>query len=103
MRRLYRALLALYPYDYRQAFAAEMLHALDSACAQRRGARFHVAEILGLLAGAAREWLAKLTTDRAVRGRTLPDIRMMRPVGVPREQWFARAGAERECSPDTSR
>ncbi len=103
MSRLYRALLALYPNDYRQAFAVEMLRAFDSAAAERRGLRFHVEEMLGLLAGAAREWFAKLTTDRAVRGRTLPDIRMMRPVGVTRAEWFARAGAERECSPDTSR
>jgi hypothetical protein len=38
--------------------------------------------------GAGREWLAKLTTDRSVRGRYLPDLRMMRPVGVSRELWF---------------
>jgi hypothetical protein len=39
--------------------------------------------------GAGREWLAKLTTEESVRGRSLPDPRMMRPVGVTRELWFA--------------
>ena len=42
-----------------------------------------------LAAGAAAEWAAKLTTEPSVRGRSLPDVRMMRPAGVPREVWFA--------------
>jgi len=56
-------------------------------------------ELAGLLAGAAAEWIAKLTTDKSVRGRSLPDLRMMRPAGMPPKLWFARA----ECSSDTSR
>jgi uncharacterized membrane protein YbaN (DUF454 family) len=37
------------------------------------------AELAGLLTGATAEWIAKLTSDSSVRGRSLPDLRMMRP------------------------
>jgi hypothetical protein len=84
----------LYPYDFRAAFAAEMLAAFASVSAERRGA-----ELAGLLVGAAAEWIAKLASDRAVRARTLPDLRMMRPAGIARELWFRGI----ECSSDTSR
>jgi hypothetical protein len=94
VRRAYRALLRLYPYDFRAAFAAQMLAAFASVGAERRGA-----ELAGLLTGVAAECIAKLTSDRSVRGRTLPDIRMIRPAGIPRELWFRGI----ECSSDTSR
>ena len=93
MKRAYRALLKLYPYDFRSAFAAEMMAALETNGNRR------APELASLIAGAAAEWLAKLTTDQYVRGRVLPDIRRMRPAGMPRELWFARAA----CSPDTLR
>lgn len=94
MNRAYRALLKLYPYDFRAAFEPEMLAAFARPGGDRRRA-----ELTGLLAGAAIEWIAKLTSDPSVRGRTLPDVRMMRPAGMPRDVWFGRT----ECSPDTSR
>jgi hypothetical protein len=94
VKRAYRALLGLYPYDFRAAFAAEMLAGFETVGAER-----HSAELAGLLTGAAAEWIAKLTSDSSVRGRTLPDRRMMRPAGMPRELWFGRIG----CSSDTSR
>jgi hypothetical protein len=85
---IYRALLHFYPRDYCDAFAGEMLEAFESAAAERR----HVgSEFAGLLSGAAKEWIAKLTTDRAVRGRCLPDLRMMRPAGASKEAWFSAA------------
>lgn len=90
MRRVHMALLRLYPYDYRAAFENEML---------RRFERTAVAELAGLLRGIGAEWWAKFTTDPSVRGRSLPDLRMMRPAGMPRELWFGRT----ECSSDTSR
>ena len=107
----YRALLRLYPGDYSASFADEMLAAFRTALGQRHGrlelAAFLLAEFAGALAGAAREWFAKLTTDRAVRGRCLPDLRMMRPAGVSREDWFSAVavrGSKREetCWSDTS-
>jgi hypothetical protein len=95
-RRTYQALLRLYPNDYRALFASEMLNTFDQVAGERRRQcrpafiRFVLGEIIGLLIGAGAEWIAKLTTDSSVRGRCLPDLRMMRPPAVPRELWFAR-------------
>jgi hypothetical protein len=94
-RSAYQALLRLYPWDYATAFSADMTTAFDEACQEqrRRGrgpfVRFAASELASLILGAGREWLAKLTTEESVRGRYLPDLRMMRPVGVSRELWFA--------------
>jgi hypothetical protein len=91
---LYQASLRLYPWDYATAFSADMTTAFDEACEeQRRRGRgsficFVTSEICGLMFAAGKEWFAKLTTETSVRGRYLPDLRMMRPVGVSRELWF---------------
>jgi hypothetical protein len=84
MKRAYETLLQLYPADYKARFSGEMLHTLETAPKKRAPA-----ELTGLLIGALKEWIAKLTTDRSVRGRYLPDVRMMRPPGVPQSVWFA--------------
>ena len=95
--RAYRTLLRLYPSDYRALFVPEMQNAFEQAAEERRlrskpaFIRFLLGEFIGLLTGAIAEWIAKLTTDNSVRGRCLPDLRMMRPPGVPRELWFAGA------------
>jgi hypothetical protein len=97
--RAYQAILGLYPADYRALFSEEMLRAFKVAARDRQaqGKRvfygFVLAEWMGLMAGAVAEWTAKLTTDAAVRGRTLPDLRMMRPPSIARELWFAGASA----------
>jgi hypothetical protein len=94
-KRAYQTILRLYPIDYRTCFAAEMLSTFEEAATQRRkqgtlwSAHFALAELLALLTGAAAEWIAKLSTDSSIRGRYLPDLRMMRPPGVTQEQWFA--------------
>jgi hypothetical protein len=99
-RSLYKAFLRLYPWDYSNAFSADMTAAFDQACEERRRrgrrhfVRFATNELAGLIWGAQKEWLAKLTTHEAVRGRSLPDLRMMRPVGVTRELWFASTGEQ---------
>lgn len=106
-RQVYSALLGLYPRDYATAFADEMTAAFERACAEHRQqgrvalVRFAVSEMAGLFAGAAMEWIAKLTTDSSVRGRCLPDLRKMRPAGVPRELWFGavNAGGEQSSLP----
>jgi hypothetical protein len=85
MTRAYRTLLRLYPRDYQARFAAEMLAAFEQASRDRNV----LTELLALPRAAAREWIAKLTTSPSIRGRTLPDLRMMRPPGVSKEQWFA--------------
>ena len=89
MRMACRLVLRLYPYDYRLWFAAEIRQAL--------GERPGWGEFRGLTAGCAAEWIAKLTTDAIVRGRALPDVRKMRPVGVSKQDWY------RPCLWDTSR
>jgi len=95
LERAYRNLLRLYPNDYRALFAAEMQTTFNQAAAERRRQprlafiRFLLREFIDLVSGAGAEWIAKLTTDSSVRGRCLPDLRMMRPPGVPRELWFA--------------
>ena len=89
--RAYRFLLRLYPRDYRARFAAEMLAAFELAAEERRGLGFVLAELAGLLAGAGSEWIAKLTSDRSIRGRLLPDRLRMRPPGVPWEVHYSGA------------
>jgi len=88
-RQTYRVFLGLYPWDYRASFEREMLRSFDLLPERRRSV---TKELLGLLIGAAREWQAKLTTDPMIRGRALPDVRMMRPVGITREVWFRTTG-----------
>jgi hypothetical protein len=102
-RPIYRALLRLYPWDYATAFSTDMTTAFDEACQEqwRRGRRpfirFAITEFVGLMLGAGNEWLAKLTAEESVRGRYLPDLRMMRPAGVSQELWFASAKRERRA------
>jgi hypothetical protein len=94
-KRACGTLLRLYPTDFRTRFAAEMLSTFEEAATERSkqgmlcSIHFASAELLGLLMGAAAEWMAKLSTDGAVRGRCLPDLRMMRPPGVTKKLWFA--------------
>lgn len=96
---IYGALLHLYPGDYAAFFADEMKHTFEKACKQRRRqgwvalGRFATKEWVGLVIGAGAEWVAKLGTDDSIRGRVLPDLRKMRPVGVPKELWFASGAA----------
>ena len=91
--RVYACVLHLYPADYRSRFSAEMQTTFRQVLGEGRVARafagIALAEIATLLCAVAGEWVAKLTSDRTIRGRRLPDCRMMRPPGVTREQWAA--------------
>ncbi len=97
MNRAYKILLRLYPRDYRAMFATAMLSAFQDASVERRGqgwrvyAAFAIAELMGLAMGAGIEWIAKLTTDASVRGRSLPDRLLMRPPGVSWDAHYAGA------------
>ena len=70
MRRIYGALLRLYPRDHRTLFAAEMLTVFEKAAEERQGRgwavfiRFSLAEVIGLLTGAGAQWIARLTSRR---------------------------------------
>ena len=86
VKRAYRTLLRLYPADYRAMFAAETARAFDRLVEERRDCL--ASELPGVVAGAAREWIAKWTTDPSVRGRSLPDLRFMRPPNIPKELWY---------------
>jgi hypothetical protein len=105
MTRMYTALLRLYPRDYRAMFAREMRQAFEITASEIRAEgrfalfRFIAGELIGLGKGAISERIAKLTTDRAVRGRALPDVVMMRPPGVTREAHFQLDN--QACSSDT--
>lgn len=91
----YNCLLQLYPGDYRAHFADEMIVTFERAreASGERGrlgsVHFACLEFAGLLIGAGAEWKAKLSSDRSTRGRSLPDLRMMRPPGVLWELWFS--------------
>ena len=97
MRRIYETLLRLYPRDFRGAFTSEMLAAVAGSAAEHRGGgranyfRFLLKELTGVLGGAAAEWVAKLTTNRSMRGRSLPDRLMMQPPGVSWEDHYGCA------------
>jgi hypothetical protein len=78
-------------------FATEMSSAFEEASQDRRRrgrgvyGRFVFTELVALTMGAGAEWIAKLTTDSAVRGRSLPDRLMMRPPGVSWDAHYAGA------------
>ena len=89
MKSVYRALLRIYPRDHRALFGGEIERAL--AMASEVGGTSALRECAGLMKGALAEWIAKLTTDSAIRGRALPDRMMMRPPGVSWEAHYAGA------------
>jgi hypothetical protein len=104
-KRIYQALLGLYPRDYRDRFAAEMLAAFEESLEELRAHGrtawdFALSEFAGLVAGAALEWIARITTDASVRGRILPDRRRMRPPGVC---WEAHYGPAASLVPEEVR
>ncbi len=106
MKAAYRALLRLFPADYRLFFEDEMLDAFGRASQEQRArgpfayCRFVSTELAGLVLSAPIEWIAKATTSSSIRARSFPDLRMMRPAGVPRELWFASAKASGAAVPD---
>ena len=80
MRHAFRFLLLLYPRDYRTEFGSEMLNVFEQAAKDNRDAgwapliQFLVAELAGMIAGAGREWMAKLTR---LTGRTRRQVQVL--------------------------
>ncbi|MGA3024847.1 MAG: hypothetical protein ABSF98_08775 [Bryobacteraceae bacterium] len=76
MKRVWKALLRLYPPAHQESFAAEMEAVFDQAAEERRGAgwlsfaRFLFAELLGMLGGAGAAWTTK---SRGAIAIGLPD------------------------------
>jgi hypothetical protein len=108
-RAPYQIPLRLYPRDYRSLFAAEMLMVFEEMARERRrrGAaalvRFTLGEMLGLVAGAAAEWIAKLAysvchTNSYVAGHGGRDILRMRPAGVSWESFYGSESASAKAA-----
>jgi hypothetical protein len=106
--RAYGRLLSLYPKDYQFRFSGEMWKAFATAADEHMGqgrmifTRFLVSEVVGLLRGAAVEWLDKWTTDTSDRSKHLPDLRMMHLPWVSREA-RRQSLRSRECLQDILR
>ena len=70
MRKAYRAILWLYPANYRKIFGAEMMETFERAALDSRSAgsstfrRFAGREFGGLLRGLCREWIAEMGGSR---------------------------------------
>jgi hypothetical protein len=76
---IFNVLLRLYPPEYRRTFAPEMLAVLEKTAHERRQrnwapyAHFFLTESLGLIKGAAAEWIVRLTTGRCTNHLYLSD------------------------------
>ena len=104
-KRTYRYLVRLYPKDFQYGFSTEMFETFDQAIDERRGLQvipFVLREAWACMRGAYLEWIAKLTTDKSIRTRYLPDLRMMPLPWVSRES-RRRSLRKFQCSSDTSR
>ncbi len=85
--------LRLLPRDYRTRFAAQMLSTFEASWHACRPGRinatvFVAAEWRSLMAAIALEWIEKWHANPARRGSLMPDVQLMRPPGVRREDWF---------------
>jgi hypothetical protein len=71
----YKLLLLLYPPEYRAEFAEEMLATFAESAQERRErgyvvfARFVMEEINGVLSGAAKQWIEKITSIARTRNK----------------------------------
>src|SRR5262245_53147718 len=103
---VYASIIRLYPKDFQYRFAGEMQTAFAARLNERPKHAFAICyafkEVAGAVAGAAREWIAKMTTDRSIRSRHLPDLRMMRLPWVPRPHMVCSTRTI-PCSSDISR
>jgi hypothetical protein len=103
LNRAYSLVLLLYPKEFRQTFAAPMLAAYQEAAKSTHNSRpaslrFAVAELKGLLAGAAVEWTVRFSYRLSHSGEytsaegCLANPVLMLPAGVSR-RYESTAGA----------
>jgi len=99
MTSAYKTLLRVYPPEYREMFAHEMLDAFEGAFQERwRGGKsslllFLFLELVSILKGALTEWIARFTysiyhSSSYLSRSCLPNRLLMRPAGVAREAYF---------------
>ena len=100
MRRAYKILIRLYLVDIRVLYGQEMVSTFEAGLNERRrhgrvaSVRFLFGELIWLLCDAAEEWVVKLSSHPSFRGRCLPDLRLVRPPGVGKKEWFHSDDAE---------
>jgi|ERR1019366_103019 hypothetical protein len=76
MQTICSVLLWLYPAKYREEFGREILSVISQAAAERKTdgrlvyALFVIAELFGLISGAAAEWMAQTKAARVLPGAT---------------------------------
>src|SRR5262249_47624318 len=110
MTRAYKALLQVYPPEYREMFAHEMLDAFDEVFQERsrRGASslllFLFLELVCILKGALTEWIAKFIysiyhSNSYLSRSCLPNRLLMRPAGVDREVYFFESAPDSKQQP----
>ena len=102
MTRAYKALLKIYPPEYRETFANEMLSAFEEILQEqnRRGALglslFLLTELVSIVKSALAEWIARSIysmyhSNSYISRSCLPNRILMRPAGVARESYFVEA------------
>jgi len=80
MRRAYQFILLMYPRGHRDQFAEEMTSVFEEAFAERRGqgwnwsVRFALAEVTGLIGGAAGAWFHRNTVPATTPSDTSSDM-----------------------------
>ncbi|HKA18629.1 MAG TPA: hypothetical protein VKN18_09945 [Blastocatellia bacterium] len=109
MLRAYKALLQIYPPEYCEMFAHEMLDTVEGVLLERsrRGALslllFLFLELVNILKGALTEWIDRFTysiyhSSSYLSRSCLPNRLLMRPAGVAREAYFFESTPDSEQS-----
>ena len=99
MTRIYRRLIRLYPDDIRFAYGAELdaefrRGLADSGSRGRfRRTAFVVRAVARLLVEAAFERVHTLYSHRSFHGRGRPDLGLVRPPNMSKQEWFGGGGA----------
>src|SRR5262245_28851342 len=113
MIRAYKALLQIYPPEYREMFALEMLDVFENVFQERSrlGASslllFLFKELVSIIKGASTEWVDSFTysiyhSSSYLNRSCLPNRLLMRPAGVARDVYFFESApaSERSAPPD---
>jgi len=104
MRRLYQALLTLYPPHVRTIYSAEMIRSFEAALSERHGVlsriRFVVVSTCVILMDATVERLWTFGSHPSFTGRRPSDLGVVRPPNMSKAEWF-HAGSSPPSAPAT--